>query len=486
MYTLYIFSNNNNMINGYKIENDDVLYLYLDYSYEFASFNDVEKKVRLLDNVKEYINRMKIKFKGKYIVLVVAGVAIITLACNFGKINEDNNSFSPDPEIIDIIAYKTYPYTSNQLIKDNSYEIVLKSENTINKEKLIAEETIQDNQNVAVQAQSETTKVEDVKQATQEVITKAPNTTTQNTTKTPNTTTQSTTKVPNTTTQTQNSNSSSTIQSPINETKVEETTSTEKMVTIYRSNGTILTIELEEYLIGVVAAEMPASFNVEALKAQAVVARTYTLKRLDEGKVLTDTTSTQVYKDNNQLKTLWGNSYSTYYNKVKQAVNETKGIYLTYNNKYIDAVYHSTSNGYTEDAVAVWGNNIPYLKSVDSLWDKSASSYLKSTTIDINELNTILKITLDTEIILTKDNNNRVTNVTIGNNSYTGVQFRNLLGLRSTDFDIEINDNIITITTRGYGHGVGMSQYGANGMANSGYNYKDILNHYYANIQIKS
>lgn len=231
---------------------------------------------------------------------------------------------------------------------------------------------------------------------------------------------------------------------------------------------------------------MPASFNFEALKAQAIIARTYTLKKINKNQVLTDTTSTQVYKDNTELKTMWGSSYETYYNKIKLAVDSTKGEYITYNNQYIDAVYHSTSNGYTVDAKDIWGNDIPYLKSVNSIWDKDASSYLRTTTFDLNEVNTLLNLTLNTNIELIRNSNNQVMNVIIGNQSFTGVEFRNLLGLRSTDFDININDNNVTITTRGYGHGVGMSQYGANGMANAGYSCDQIINHYYTNVQIKT
>ena len=231
---------------------------------------------------------------------------------------------------------------------------------------------------------------------------------------------------------------------------------------------------------------MPASFNIEALKAQAIVARTYALKRISENKILTDTLSTQVYKDNSELKNMWGNDFNKYYNKVKESVDSTKGIVMTYNNKYIDAVYHSTSNGKTEDAIYVWGNNIPYLKSVDSSFDKNVSSYERKKEMSLEEISNILdtNITKDTIFILERNTSNRVVNVKFNDIELTGTTFRSLLGLRSTDFTIELSDSSIIITTHGYGHGVGMSQYGANEMAKSGYNYENILTHYYKGITI--
>lgn len=259
-------------------------------------------------------------------------------------------------------------------------------------------------------------------------------------------------------------------------------------VTIHRSNGNIINLELEEYLIGVVGSEMPASFNIEALKAQAVVARTYALKRISQNKVLTDTTSTQVYKDNDELKNIWKNDFNKYYEKIKSAVIATKGMVLMYNNNYIDAVYHSTSNGMTEDAIYVWGYDIPYLKSVESKTDMNVSSYKRETTFTLEKLSSILNttVTKDTTFILERNSSGRVSNVKVNDIEIKGTTFRTLLGLRSTDFVIELNEENAKITTYGFGHGVGMSQYGANGMANNGYTFRNILNHYYQNVVIKN
>ncbi|MFA5408664.1 MAG: SpoIID/LytB domain-containing protein, partial [Bacilli bacterium] len=204
---------------------------------------------------------------------------------------------------------------------------------------------------------------------------------------------------------------------------------------------------------------------------------------------LKDDTSSQVYKDEGQLKAIWGDSFQSYYNKIKEAVSATKGEYVAYNGNYIEAVYHSTSNGYTEDAVTVWGNSFPYLVSVDSHWDLEASSYLRETEKEFNVLSSILGLDFNegtTIEVLSKTSSNRINEIKINDTVFTGIELRSLLGLRSTDFDIDIQDGKAVIVTRGYGHGVGMSQYGANGMAKQGYNYKDILSHYYPGTQIKN
>ena len=231
---------------------------------------------------------------------------------------------------------------------------------------------------------------------------------------------------------------------------------------------------------------MPASFNNEALKAGAIAARTYALKAIQDGKTLTDTTSTQVYKDNNQLKALWGNSFNAYYNKVKNAVESTKGLVMYYNNSLINAFYHSTSNGYTEDSTAVFGS-FPYLQSVESPVDKNVSSYLRTTTFTYENISNKLGIPITSlsNINIVRNNSNRISSITIDTNTYDGVKFRTILGLRSTDFDITLNENNIVITTRGFGHGVGMSQYGANEYAKQGWSYSQILKHYYTGISIK-
>lgn len=258
-------------------------------------------------------------------------------------------------------------------------------------------------------------------------------------------------------------------------------------VNVLRSDNSYINLELEEYVVGVVGAEMPASFPSEALKSQAVIARTYALKTMSRGKTLTDSVSTQRYMSNSELKQLWGNSFDTYYQKVKNAVYDTSGLYLSYNGDYCDCVYHSTSNGKTENSVNVWGNYYPYLVSVDSSYDSVNPSFLKDTFISYSDISKKLNILVDDNTVINindKTESGRVSSITIGNKNYTGVELRNFLGLRSTDFSIDKNNDGLIFHTRGYGHGVGLSQYGASGMASSGYSFQDILKHYYTGVTI--
>lgn len=253
------------------------------------------------------------------------------------------------------------------------------------------------------------------------------------------------------------------------------------------NNGEIVNIALEDYVIGVVGSEMPALFNIEALKSQAIAARTFALKKVSMGATLTATTSDQVYKTNDELKNLWGSSYDIYYNKVKSAVLATKGEVMTYNGSYIDAVYFSTSNGRTEDPIYVWSYTQPYLKSVDSKWDVGGKFFNATKTISKTELSQKLGVNLESVSQITINSlttGGRVNSITIAGKEFTGVQIRTLLGLRSADFTVSESGNNIVFTTKGWGHGVGMSQYGANGMANAGYNYTQILKHYYTGISI--
>ena len=439
------------MIERYQIknfDNEEVLCLYLNYSYEFGSFFKGENISNIKERIKQYIANMKIKFKGTKILLILGGIGLTTIFLTPTDVSE-----------IEVLQAQ---YTSSSIIEkivdiDNSFENVKE-----NSEEQYIE--IEDTSNEINQNQTpEITVKED------EYI--AP-------------------VVPEITTNIDNN----VVESPqieeqeeiIEEQPVEEAVP-QNLVTIYRTNGTILQIPFEEYIVGVVAAEMPASFPVEALKAQAVVARTYAKQRLSKGLTLTDSVSTQSYKDEGQLRSMWGSSYDTYYSKIKNAVDATNGLAIYYNGNYIDAVYHSTSNGYTEDAEYVWGNSVSYLKSVASPWDTTATTYLrteeKSEQVLLNTLG--FSITSDTIVeIISRDASGRVTEVRIGDSTYDGVTLRNILGLRSADFDLEVKDGNLVVTTRGYGHGVGMSQYGAAGMAREGYSYIDILKHYYTGVSI--
>jgi len=247
-------------------------------------------------------------------------------------------------------------------------------------------------------------------------------------------------------------------------------------------------LDIDEYLKGVVAAEMPAKFEIEALKAQAVAARTYTLKKLKSKELTTDSNRDQAWLSKKELKDRWGDKYIFYWSKVSAAVEETKGLVLMYDNKLISAVYHSSSGDYTEDAVAVWGNSVPYLKSVPSYYEESSPYYSKQKFYSINDICHVLdleKRDLDNIKIIKRSSSHRVLSLKIGNRFFTGKDFRKKLGLPSTNFTIKREGKFLKLKTSGYGHGVGMSQYGANGMAKNKYNFKEILLHYYPKTQLK-
>lgn len=251
-------------------------------------------------------------------------------------------------------------------------------------------------------------------------------------------------------------------------------------------NNDIVSLSLEDYVIGVVACEMPASFDNEALKAMSVAARTYALYKKERNNTLKTTTDDQCYIDNNQMKKKWKSNYDKYYSKISNAVNSTKNEYMTYNDKVIIAFYFSISNGKTENVENVFSQKLDYLVSVDSSWDKRSSYNENNVKFKIKDFLNKLNIKDDkiNNIKIDRSSTNRVNNIKINNNNYKGTKFRTLLGLRSTDFDITYDNNYVYIHTLGYGHGVGMSQYGANYMAQDGYKYDDILKHYYTGIKI--
>ena len=253
------------------------------------------------------------------------------------------------------------------------------------------------------------------------------------------------------------------------------------------------TMPMEEYIVGVVAGEMPVSFNIEALKAQAIAARNYAIKKViankDKEYDLIDTTDNQVYLDIETLKNNWKSKYVENINKVRKAVYDTKEEYLLYDNKIIDLFYFSTSNGKTENVKNVFNVDVPYLTSVDSPWDeKENSGFYKEKDLSLEEFYKLLGLEYNENLEvkdIKKNESNRISEITINGKVFTGREIYELLKIRSTDFEIEKENETITIKTKGFGHGVGMSQYGANGMAKEGYNYKDILKYYYNDTKIK-
>ena len=262
----------------------------------------------------------------------------------------------------------------------------------------------------------------------------------------------------------------------------------EKIIKVSK-NSELLELNIDDYLVGVVSCEMPASFEEEALKAGAVAARTYLLNKLENNNeyVITSTTNDQCYSNEEELKEKWKEDYGKYLSKIQKVVMETHGEYMTYKDEIIKAFYFSTSNGKTENVENVFGEKLDYLVSVNSIYDTNTTQFSRTIEIPKNEFLTKLNLDKSNTIEITnviKNETNRVDKITINDKVFKGTEVRKLLDLRSTDFEIEINNDNVIISTKGYGHGVGMSQYGANELAKMGYDYEKILKHYYTGIKI--
>lgn len=452
------------MISKYRLI-DDTLFLYFDFNYEFGNFNIPKGKDGYINTIKNYIKN--IGYKGTKVVLMVGTIVVATLAINSSNSTSDFEFklLNSEKGIENLISSEIFDsnndlsYSNIDDLNENSF--VQNNEEDKNNEIVSG---INNNKNSNIQSN-------DIQN--DDMVNELPN--------------EKNNDLPIFQDENTNKGESNDFTNTDNNLSDVEVKEENKNLISLIHNGNTINIELEDYVIGVVAAEMPASFHIEALKAQSVIARTYALNKLSKGVTLTDNNSTQNYIDIDQMRNKWGADFDKYYNKIKDAVLSTEGTTLKYNDEYIDAVYFSTSNGYTEDSINVWGNDIPYLKSVESYWDRDASSFFRTQTMDLNTFNSKLGTNIsngDEISIIERNSSSRVSKISVGGKIFSGVQFRNILGLRSADFDIGLNDNLLTITTRGYGHGVGMSQYGANGMAQNGYNYKQILSHYYSNVSI--
>lgn len=270
-----------------------------------------------------------------------------------------------------------------------------------------------------------------------------------------------------------------------NNAKKEEVKEEIKLALKDTSTGEIKNIELEDYIVGVVAGEMPASFNEEALKAQAIASRTYAMYKMKNSNgtydLVTDKTN-QVYITEDKMKSLWQENFDYYFEKIKRAVYDTKDLIMTYNGDIILSLYFARSNGKTEDAIAVFGSNEEYLKSVESPEENLTSEVTISKDKFCNKLNISCDAINISNVL--KSSSGRINSLNINGKTFKGTEIRTLFDLKSTDFDITI-DSEIKFITKGYGHGVGMSQYGANKLAQNGKNYEEILKHYYQNINIE-
>ena len=281
------------------------------------------------------------------------------------------------------------------------------------------------------------------------------------------------------------------------------------MINVYlHDQDKIVAMPLEEYVKGVVAAEMPAEFDIEALKAQAVAARTYAVKNMRsfggegfkekaDADVSTDFAKSQAWVSSKVLEERWGGKFAQYWDKISKAVDGTHGQIAVYQDQPISAVFHSTSGGKTASAKEIWGTDFPYLQSVDCKWDKDSPRYQEKKEFAMDSLGKLLGD--DTQVVAALQNGNtdaakvlsytesgRVKEIKIGSKTFSGSELRSLLGLRSDNFKASVENDKIIFETIGYGHGVGLCQYGANGMAKEGSKYQEILKHYYTGIELKN
>lgn len=278
------------------------------------------------------------------------------------------------------------------------------------------------------------------------------------------------------------------------------------VLTLYDDDAhTTRRLMLEEYIIGVVAAEMPASFQPDALRAQAVAARTFTVRHIAalggracgrEGcDICADSSCCQAWSGEEKLRKNWGDDYQTNRDKVQEAVYSTAGEIMTYAGEPIEALYHSTSGGYTEDSENVFSQARPYLRAVASPGEEDAPRFMREYELTARELADKLnaafpraklnrrKLSEQVEIT-SRFESGRVESVRLNNVTVSGRELRGALELDSANFTISVSDTKVKITSLGFGHGVGMSQLGADAMARAGASYRDILLHYYTGVKI--
>ena len=280
-----------------------------------------------------------------------------------------------------------------------------------------------------------------------------------------------------------------------------------KAINVYmHEQDAVVSMDLEEYIKGVVAAEMPANFEFEALKAQAVAARTYTLLKVQKpneqqrqehkgADICTNYAHCQAWKDKAKLRENWGVfGYIKYWDKISKAVEQTRGMVIVFNGELINPLFHSTSGGKTENSEDVFLTELPYLRSVISLGEESSPRFTGKVTLSFNEFKLKLSQIAQGLILTKKDvasinvlersEGGRIKKIQIGNKVFDGKEIRNVFSLNSTNFNISSGKSDITIETLGYGHGVGMSQFGANFLAGKGQPFVDILKYYYRGVEV--
>ena len=289
---------------------------------------------------------------------------------------------------------------------------------------------------------------------------------------------------------------------PIDRTAITPGSDESRLIRVRLEDGTVATLTLADYLWRVVAAEMPASFETEALRAQAVTARTYTLYQMSiganpnhpEADMCTDISCCQAYLDPEQAATNWGDGASAYAAKITDAVSSTDGQAIFYEGELIDAVFFSSAAGRTLDSVEVWGGSVPYLTGVESPEGEEVPNYHTTVTVPPEEFQAAFLAQYPQADLsgdpsgwfqnLQPTSSGGVDTVDVGGVSVKGTALRSLFGLRSANFTVTTGADGVTFSVTGYGHGVGMSQYGANAMAKEGATWQEILEHYYTGVTI--
>ena len=263
------------------------------------------------------------------------------------------------------------------------------------------------------------------------------------------------------------------------------------------------TTDMHSYLVSVLSAEMPVSFEPEALKAQAVAARTFTVYKMKGGvaaahpdsDVCTDTGCCQAYCDAAAMMAKWGTGFEENLGKIEDAVKATDGVCAVYSGEPILAAFHSSSCGKTEACGNVWGSDVPYLVSVESPEnDESVPNYTSRVSVSFDEFKAAVKEGYPTALLEgepsgwvtsgKRDESGRLEYAVIGGVKITGTALRKIFSLRSTAIDIGYDEFGFNFTTTGYGHGVGMSQYGANALAKKGFGYEEIIAWYYPGTEL--
>lgn len=289
---------------------------------------------------------------------------------------------------------------------------------------------------------------------------------------------------------------------------VTETTTEEKeedfFLVMDKDSGEIMKVSSKDYVIGAVMAEMPSSFEKEALKAQAVAAHTYAVRQREKEKIKptaslcgahfsNDPRYYQAFFTKEQAKDFYGDYFDVSYEKIASAVDEVTDEIILYENEPIVAAFHSMSGGMTESSKDIWGNETPYLIPVESFSDEKIATYKESYTFTPEEIKARISAYCGAEFqgkeaewfcVTDRTKSGSVTEIRAGNKTLSGADFRTILSLRSQNFTINYNGEDFIIITKGYGHGVGMSQYGANAMAKDGASYREILSHYYPGTEI--